>query len=50
MFEGQPSIFIYSIREIGQFEELTYDYQFSVDGEEKLVCTCGAKNCQGRLN
>lgn len=47
---GQPSIFIYSIREIGQFEELTYDYQFSVDGEEKLVCTCGAKNCQGRLN
>lgn len=47
---GSPRIIIYTIRDIQQFEEITYDYQFNVDTVEKLECTCGAKNCQGRLN
>jgi SET domain-containing protein len=33
---GWPRIIIYTIRDIEQFEEITYDYQFNVDAVEKL--------------
>ena len=42
-------IIMYANREIGKGEEITYDYQFDLEAE-KLKCTCGSKNCQGRLN
>jgi SET domain-containing protein len=40
---------MYANRPIYAGEELTYDYQFDVE-MEKIQCTCGAKNCLGRLN
>jgi len=42
-------IIMYANKEIGKGEEITYDYQFDLEAE-KLKCTCGSKNCQGRLN
>ena len=47
--EGQPKIIMYANRPIYAGEELTYDYQFDIEAE-KIECTCGAKNCLGRLN
>jgi SET domain-containing protein len=49
MVEGKPRILIYTIRDIQCNEELTYDYQFKVDVNDRLVCKCKAPNCQGRL-
>ena len=49
MVGGQPRIFIYTIKDVLANEELTYDYQFKVDSNERLTCKCKAPNCQGRL-
>jgi len=40
---------IFAIKDIEPLEELTYDYNFETESE-KIICGCGAKNCQGRLN
>ena len=47
--DGSKKIVIYAKQKIEESEELTYDYQFEAEAE-KLKCTCGAKNCQGRMN
>jgi len=47
--DHEPKIVMYANRPIYPGEELTYDYQFDIEAE-KIECTCGAKNCQGRLN
>ena len=49
MVNGQPRIFIYTIKDVLANEELTYDYQFKVDTNDRLTCKCKAPNCQGRL-
>ncbi|CAD8168705.1 unnamed protein product [Paramecium octaurelia] len=44
-------ILIYARKDILVGEELTYDYQFEIEAEsQKIQCSCGAKNCIGRLN
>lgn len=48
--DGVGRIFIYTIKNVQKDEELTYDYQFKIESNEKLQCKCGADNCQGRLN
>ncbi len=45
----QGHIVIIAKRDIGAGEEITYDHQFAVESE-KLMCSCGAPECLGRLN
>ena len=42
-------IILYAKRHIKAGEEITYDYNFECEAE-KILCRCGSKNCQGRLN
>jgi [histone H3]-lysine4 N-trimethyltransferase SETD1 len=48
--EGKSKILIYTIKDVQKDDELTYDYQFKIESENKLECKCGSKICQGRLN
>jgi SET domain-containing protein len=43
-------IFIFALRNIFIDEEITYDYQFPIQDEEKLLCNCGSVNCSKRMN
>jgi len=43
-------IVVYALRDIASGEELTYDYKFPVDDEEKVPCFCGAPSCKGYIN
>lgn len=47
--ESQKKIVIYSKRDIGVREEITYDYKFPLE-EDKISCLCGAVGCRGSLN
>jgi len=42
-------ILYYSRRPIRKGEELTVDYHFAKN-VEKVLCSCGAKNCRGTIN
>jgi hypothetical protein len=42
-------VFLYSLRDIAQGEELTFDYGFDVDCYEDHPCRCGAVNCIGYI-
>jgi SET domain-containing protein len=44
--EGRK-IFIYSLRDIAEGEELTFDYGFDVDCYEDHPCRCGSGECIG---
>ncbi len=46
--EGRK-IFIYSLREIVEGEELTFDYGFDVDCYEDHPCLCGSAGCVGYI-
>lgn len=48
-FESEKKIVIYSKRDIGVNEEITYDYKFPIE-DEKIPCLCGAAQCRGTLN
>ncbi|KAF3791743.1 Histone-lysine N-methyltransferase trithorax [Nymphaea thermarum] len=46
---GDEHIIIFAKRDIGQWEELTYDYRFfSID--QQLACYCGFPRCRGVVN
>ena len=49
---GKRRIVIYALRDIAKNEELTYDYKFEreTDDKERIPCLCGAPNCKGYLN
>ena len=47
--ENAKKIVIYSKRDIGVNEEITYDYKFPIE-DEKIPCLCGAPQCRGTLN
>jgi SET domain-containing protein len=42
-------ILFMSMRPIQRGEELTLDYRFD-DDDERVRCSCGAKNCRGEIN
>ncbi len=46
--EGRK-IFIHSLKEIKEGEELTFDYGFDVDCYEDHPCLCGTENCIGYI-
>ncbi|MCJ1430538.1 histone methyltransferase set1 [Sticta canariensis] len=50
--EGSKRIVIYALRDIGQNEELTYDYKFERewDSDDRIPCLCGSSGCKGFLN
>ena len=41
-------IILFANRDINDGEELSFDYQLSIDGEA-IECYCGAPNCLGRM-
>lgn len=49
---GMKRIVIYALKDIAANEELTYDYKFEreMDDKERLICLCGSTNCKGFLN
>lgn len=42
-------IYIYSLRDIQQGEELGFDYGFDIDCFEDHLCRCGAEECVGYI-
>jgi len=43
------TIWIVAIRDIAAGEELTYNYEYSIDDEPPEPCHCGAKHCCGYI-
>lgn len=44
-------IVFYSKRRVQKYQELTYDYKFDIEGEDKKIpCLCRASNCRKYLN
>ncbi|CAG2165548.1 unnamed protein product [Oppiella nova] len=48
--EGNKKIVIYSKQAIGVDEEITYDYKFPIEEDNKIPCLCLAPQCRGFLN
>ncbi|KAF1987691.1 hypothetical protein K402DRAFT_330307 [Aulographum hederae CBS 113979] len=50
--DGTKRIVIYALRDIGQNEELTYDYKFEreINSDDRIPCLCGSVGCKGFLN
>ncbi|KAF3005923.1 histone methyltransferase set1 [Curvularia kusanoi] len=50
--DNSKRIVIYALRDIGQNEELTYDYKFEreADATDRIPCLCGSIGCKGFLN
>lgn len=46
---GETCVGIFSVRDIVENEELTFDYQFDSFRTPLTKCLCGAKNCKGYL-
>jgi len=43
-------IIIFAARRIDRGEELSYDYKFDLEDDNKIPCMCGAKNCRKWMN
>jgi histone-lysine N-methyltransferase SETD1 len=49
--EGELRLAFFAREDIAPGQELTYNYRFKAEeGEEKMICHCGAPNCTGYLN
>lgn len=48
--DGREVVAIFSKRRIQRGEELSYDYQFPFDDDDRVVCGCGAVQCRGFMN
>lgn len=50
-FNGEPKIAFYTKHALKRGEEITYDYQFAYEDEDKKVaCLCSAPSCRQTLN
>ncbi|CAD5114463.1 DgyrCDS3590 [Dimorphilus gyrociliatus] len=47
--ENKKRIIIYSKKDIEEGEEITYNYRFPYD-DDKIICRCGSRSCQGFMN
>ncbi|VDK28497.1 unnamed protein product [Anisakis simplex] len=48
--DGEKRIVIYSKTQIEKGDEITYDYKFPIEDDDKIDCLCGAPQCRGTLN
>lgn len=49
--DGKEHVIIYALRDIEEFEELTYDYELPYEPKEKAIrCLCASIKCKGWLN
>ena len=46
---NENKIIFFALQDINPGEEITYDYKFQYEDKE-LVCLCGSKHCNGRMN
>ena len=46
---GKKHIVIFAARDLGEGEEVTYDYKFQVEAK-KIACHCGSPKCLGVMN
>ena len=46
---NENKIIFFANQDIKPGEEITYDYKFQYEDKE-LVCLCGSKHCNGRMN
>ncbi|KAF8994080.1 SET domain-containing protein, partial [Hymenopellis radicata] len=47
---GVKKIVIYAKVDIELGDEITYDYHFPIEQDNKIPCLCGAVRCRGYLN
>ncbi|KAG2007313.1 histone-lysine N-methyltransferase [Coprinopsis cinerea AmutBmut pab1-1] len=47
---GVKKIVIYAKQDIELGEEITYDYHFPIEQDNKIPCLCGSARCRGYLN
>ena len=47
---GDWHIIIFANQRIARGEELSYDYKFNFEDDNKIPCMCGAKNCVKWMN
>ncbi|NIP93072.1 MAG: SET domain-containing protein [Akkermansiaceae bacterium] len=45
----EKRIFLYALRDIGEGEELTFDYGFDIENYEDHPCRCGSEECVGYI-
>ena len=45
--EGEKRVGVFALRDIAEGEELTFDYQWSRVGDQRVKCCCGADKCKG---
>jgi len=45
----EKQIFLYSLRDIEEGEELTFDYGFDIENYKDHPCLCGSDNCVGYI-
>ncbi|GBG74514.1 hypothetical protein CBR_g18924 [Chara braunii] len=48
--DGQNRIILVARKDISSGEELTYDYRFDEEDQNKVPCRCGARNCRQFMN
>ena len=49
-FQLKKVFIIFANRRIARGEELSYDYKFDYEDENRIPCLCGAKNCVKWMN
>jgi len=47
MVNGELCIGLFTLRDVREGDELTFDYNFERYGDRPMRCLCGAKNCRG---
>jgi histone-lysine N-methyltransferase SETD1 len=50
LVQDNKKIIIVALRDIAPDEEITYNYMFEFDPDDKVVCECGAPSCTGWMN
>jgi hypothetical protein len=49
MVDGRPTIGLFSRRDIERGTELTFDYNYQLDGDVWFTCLCGSSSCRGTI-
>ncbi|CAK4082638.1 unnamed protein product [Aphanomyces euteiches] len=44
---GETRLLVFALRDLSAGEEITFDYQWTVLGRQRIKCFCGEPNCKG---